>query len=48
MRVLIHSFLASSVSAEGQEARHIWPGLVILLGVARADTEANIDYPVKP
>lgn len=46
MRVLIQRVSASSVSAEGQEARHIGPGLVILLGVAKSDTVADIDYLV--
>ena len=44
MRALIQRVRSASVSVDGHEIGAIGPGLLILFGVARGDTEADADY----
>lgn len=41
MRALLQRVLEASVSVEGRTVSRIGPGLLVLLGVARGDTEAD-------
>jgi D-aminoacyl-tRNA deacylase len=43
MRVLLQRVLRAEVRVEGERVAAIGPGLLILLGVAREDTEADAD-----
>ena len=44
MRALIQRVREASVTVAGQEVGRIGPGLLVLLGVGHADTEADIAY----
>ena len=46
MRVLVQRVTSASVSIDGAEAGSIGPGLVVLLGVADGDDEADARYLV--
>ena len=46
MRALIQRVAEARVEAGGQEIGHIGPGLVILLGIGREDSEADSQYLV--
>ncbi len=46
MRALLQRVAHAAVSVSGQETGRIGPGLVILLGVAAADDEADAQYLV--
>ena len=43
MRALVQRVTRASVEAEGEEVASIGPGLLVLLGVAHDDTEADAD-----
>ncbi len=46
MRALLQRAAAASVSIEGEVAASVGRGLVVLLGVAREDVEADAEYVV--
>ena len=46
MRALVQRVLEASVEVAGQEVGRIGPGLVVLLGVAGEDEEADAEYLV--
>ncbi len=46
MRALIQRVAEASVEVGGQEIGRIGPGLVVLLGIARADSESDSQYLV--
>lgn len=47
MRVLIQRVARASVTIEGERVAEIGKGLLVLVGVATDDTEADVDYLVK-
>ncbi|MGP1454455.1 MAG: D-aminoacyl-tRNA deacylase [Treponema sp.] len=47
MRAVIQRVSSASVSIEGSDTRSIEKGIVILLGIAPNDTEADIEWLVK-
>lgn len=47
MRVLIQRVAHASVTIEGERVAEIGKGLLVLVGVAADDTEADVDYLVK-
>lgn len=47
MRVLIQRVAHASVTIEGERVAEIGKGLLVLVGVATDDTEADVDYLVK-
>ena len=47
MRAVIQRVTQSSVSVSGQIVGRIGPGLLVLLGVARQDTEKDADFLVE-
>ena len=44
MRALVQRVSRASVSVEGSEVSAIGPGLLVLLGVGRADSESDADW----
>ena len=46
MRALVQRVVGASVLVEGREVGRIGPGMVVLLGVARGDDEADARYLV--
>ncbi len=44
MRALIQRVTEAAVTVDGQEVGRIGPGLLVLLGVGQADTEADLAY----
>ena len=44
MRAVVQRVLRAEVTVEGETSGRIGPGLMVLLGVGRADTEADADY----
>ena len=44
MRAVVQRVSAASVTVEGRKVGTIGPGLLVLLGVARGDTEKNGEY----
>ncbi|MCU0246688.1 MAG: D-aminoacyl-tRNA deacylase [Bryobacter sp.] len=47
MRIVLQRVLAASVEVEGATCGEIGRGLLVLLGVSRADSEKDIDYLVE-
>lgn len=47
MRVLIQRVAHASVTIDGERVAEIGKGLLVLVGVATDDTEADVDYLVK-
>lgn len=47
MRSVVQRVLSASVTVEGQKVSEIGPGLLVLLGVGKGDTEADLDWMVK-
>ena len=41
MRAVVQRVLEASVTVEGQRVSEIGPGLLVLLGVGKGDTEAD-------
>lgn len=46
MRAVLQRVKQASVTVEGQVVGAIGPGLLVLLGVGRGDTEADVDFMV--
>jgi D-aminoacyl-tRNA deacylase len=46
MRALLQRVLESSVSVEGREVGRIGPGLLVFLGIGKADTPVQVDWMV--
>ncbi len=46
MKALLQRVTAAAVTVEGKEVGRIGPGLVVFIGVAAGDTEADADYLV--
>jgi D-tyrosyl-tRNA(Tyr) deacylase len=46
MRAVVQRVLEASVTVEGQRVSHIGPGLLVLLGVGKGDTEADMTWMV--
>jgi D-aminoacyl-tRNA deacylase len=47
MRAVVQRVRSASVSVEGREVGRIGPGLLVFLGVAQGDTEAEVDFTVR-
>ena len=47
MKAVVQRVTEASVTVEGKEAGRIGPGLMVLLGVAKADTEKELEILVK-
>lgn len=47
MRAVIQRVLSSSVTVEGQTVGEIGPGLMVLLGVGKGDTEQDVAWMVE-
>ena len=47
MRAVAQRVKAAAVSVDGKEVGRIGPGLLVFLGVAHGDTEAEVDFMVK-
>ena len=47
MKAVVQRVRSAAVSVEGREAGRIGPGLLVFLGVAQGDTEAEVDFMVK-
>ena len=47
MRALLQRVVEASVDVDGHEVGRIGPGLVMLLGVAKEDEEADAQYLVE-
>ncbi|QSQ20180.1 D-tyrosyl-tRNA(Tyr) deacylase [Pyxidicoccus parkwayensis] len=46
MRAVVQRVLEASVTVEGQRVSEIGPGLLVLLGVGKGDTEADVTWMV--
>lgn len=46
MRAVVQRVLEASVTVEGQRVSEIGPGLLVLLGVGKGDTEADLTWMV--
>ena len=44
MRAVVQRVLEASVTVDGQQVSRIGPGLLVLLGVGKADTEADVPW----
>ncbi|WP_044889311.1 D-aminoacyl-tRNA deacylase [Myxococcus hansupus] len=47
MRAVVQRVLEASVTVEGQRVSEIGPGLLVLLGVGKGDTEADVPWMVE-
>jgi D-tyrosyl-tRNA(Tyr) deacylase len=47
MRAVVQRVLEASVTVEGQRVSEIGPGLLVLLGVGKGDTEADLTWMVE-
>lgn len=47
MRSVVQRVLSASVTVDGQMISDIGPGLLVLLGVAQGDTDADLEWMVK-
>ncbi len=47
MRAVVQRVLSSSVTVNGEVTGEIGPGLMVLLGVGKQDTEADVDWMVE-
>ncbi|WP_342378893.1 D-aminoacyl-tRNA deacylase [Myxococcus stipitatus] len=47
MRAVVQRVLEASVTVEGQRVSDIGPGLLVLLGVGKGDTEADVAWMVE-
>ncbi|WP_224243295.1 D-aminoacyl-tRNA deacylase [Hyalangium gracile] len=47
MRAVVQRVLEASVTVNGEKVSQIGPGLLVLLGVGKADTEADIPWMVE-
>ena len=47
MRAVVQRVLSASVTVEGRKVSEIGPGLLVLLGIGRGDTEADVDWMAK-
>ncbi len=47
MRAVLQRVLEASVTVDGQVVGKIGPGLLVLLGVGKGDTEADLDFMVE-
>lgn len=47
MKSVVQRVLSASVTVEGQKVSEMGPGLLVLLGVGKGDTEADLEWMVK-
>ncbi len=47
MRSVVQRVLSASVTVEGEKVSEIGPGLLVLFGVGKGDTETDLDWMVK-